>query len=386
MRVNIAATGRFHYLDLARQLAMLGVLQAYYTAYPAWKMDATGIGRGHVHHFPWLHVPYMLARRSLVLSERTFQLFDWVDRVAFDKYVASAIRPSDIFTAISGCGLTSARRAKGLGAKYVCDRGSTHISYQDRLLHEEHQEWGIPYTPTHPRIVERELSEYAEADLITVPSGFAKASFLAEGIPDKKLVVLPYGADLKQFSPVGKPSPHAFVITFVGGLSLRKGLPYLLLAYRGLRLPSKRLTLIGQVDPKLIDRLKKIGLWSDGISIHGHLDQASLRSHFSRSNVMVLPSVEDGFGLVVGQAMACGCPVITSTQAGASDVVRNGINGYIVPARNAKALTEALERVADDRDAPAMRRNAIATVETIGGWDAYGAATHATYQRLLRCH
>jgi glycosyltransferase involved in cell wall biosynthesis len=93
----------------------------------------------------------------------------------------------------------------------------------------------------------------------------------------------------------------------------------------------------------------------------------------SESHVLVLPSIEDGFGLVLSQALACGCPIVASTNTGGDDLITDGVEGFIVPARDVAALAARLQQLADD---PALRRRmseaALARVKHLGGWRQYG--------------
>ena len=92
----------------------------------------------------------------------------------------------------------------------------------------------------------------------------------------------------------------------------------------------------------------------------------------SSSHALVLPSVEEGLALVQGQAMACGCPVIATDSTGAEDLFTDGVQGFIVPARDMTALTMRMQQLADDPRTPAQHEwpAALARVETLGGWDS----------------
>lgn len=383
MRVTLAATGKFHFLDLANQMARTGALDRFYTAYPHWKLPSLQLPRSAIHSYPWVHTPYMAMQRMGAVPPKVMEAFDWVDREVFDAHVARDLRPCDVYTAISGCGLLSGARAKALGGRYVCDRGSTHIRYQNRILKEEHDHWGLPFTPTHPRIVDRELSEYEQADLITVPSRYAKQTFVSEGVRPEKITVIPYGVDLTSFAPVAQPEIGSFNVAYVGGVNLRKGIQYLVQAFAKVTHPRKALWLIGQVDRRFVTRLRKLGLIPTEAVFLGHVDQTQLQHHLGRASVLVLPSVEDGFGLVMAQALACGCPVIASAHTGAAEIINEDENGYIVPARNAEALTKALQRIADTPDdTHQMRSAACESVQKVGGWRQYGDQVLRTYQSL----
>lgn len=382
MLITLAATGKFHFVDLAKQMYRLGVLANYFTGYPKWKLRSASFPPGVVRYVPFLHSAYMLSQRWNWLPPVVSRELDYLDRRHFDQTVTRALTPCDVYTAISSCGLASGQAAQRLGAKYVCDRGSTHIQTQNELLRAEYARWKAPYLEVDPRVMEREMAEYDLADLITVPSGFAKTSFIRNGIDGKKVAVVPYGVDLSQFQSVAEPDPDKFVVVFVGGLNLRKGIQYLLQAFAELRVPRKVLNLIGQADPLFIKQLGSRPWWTPEVLLHGHVPQEELRQHLSRAHVLVLPSVEDGFGLVVSQALACGCPVITTRNTGAHELIEDGQNGYVIDAGDTVQLKRALERLAEERGNADMRHNAIESVRAPGGWDTYGDRVLAVYKNL----
>jgi glycosyltransferase involved in cell wall biosynthesis len=233
--------------------------------------------------------------------------------------------------------------------------------------------------------MELEENEYAAADCITVPSKFSLRSFEESGVPPSKLRRLPYGVDLSRFEPRGAPDPARFDILFVGGMALRKGVPYLIQAYRKLRHPAKSLTFVGSASPQLIAALRARGEWADDARIAGPVPQAALKDIMSRSHVLVLPSIEDGFGMVLAQAMACGCPVVGSLNTGTEDLLTaQGQEGFTVPIRDSDAIAERLQQMADD---PALRMRmgeaAIARVKRLGGWRDYGNEAMAIYEALV---
>jgi glycosyltransferase involved in cell wall biosynthesis len=195
------------------------------------------------------------------------------------------------------------------------------------------------------------------------------------GVPRRKLHVIPYGAELDQLqtsteSPRGSVN-DSFNILFAGAVSLRKGVPYLLEAFAQLKAPGKRLRLAGSIDPDIKQVLGKFA--TDGVEILGPLSRTELTALMRDSDVLVLPSIEDGFGLVMAEAMACGCTIISSTNTGGSDLYSDGAEGFIVPIRDPAVISERLEQLADDRDLLArMKIAARAKVNQIGGWSEYG--------------
>jgi glycosyltransferase involved in cell wall biosynthesis len=387
MKVVLSTIGRFHTFDLARELQTRGVLEAIFSAFPEFKLRNEQLPRARIHTFPWMHAPYMGLRYRRFLSNRfsgLWRLWEYSDKVSFDRFVSVRMPLCDVFVGLSGSALRSGKAAQACGAKYVCDRGSSHIRVQDQLMHEEYARWDLKFAGIDPRIIDLEEAEYASSDCITIPSTFCLKSFLSQGISPIKLKRIPYGVNLDRFHPTTMPDTGQFNILFVGGMNFRKGVQYLLQAYAMLQHPKKSLTFAGSADRHFIDLMRRRSLWPEDVHLLGYVPQPRLKNIMSRSHAMVLPSIEEGLAMVQAQAMACGCPVIGTEHTGAEDLFTDGKEGFIVPIRRADEIAERLQRMADN---PALRscmsEAAISRVKQLGGWRAYGDRAMATYEALL---
>lgn len=383
MKVSLSTIGKFHTFDLARELHASGHLKDLYTGYPQFKLKDERLPGSKVRSFPWVQTPYMALNKWGVVGERGNRMLEYLAKITLDRYVANRLDDCDVFVGLSGSGLQSGRRMHALGGRYVCDRGSAHIQVQDELLRGEHDRWGMPFQGIDPRVIDLECAEYDEADCITVPSQFAVRSFLDAGVPFRKLRLLPYGVNLGRFEPTRRPVDGAFNVLFVGAMSLQKGIPYLLQAFARVEHPRKILNLVGTPSPELIQLMKDRGLWSEQVRVLGAMPQQELKHIMSASHVMVLPSVQDGFGMVMAQAMACGCPVVASRNTGAPDLFEDGVQGYVVAERDGDALAQRLQTLADQPDLrDAMGQRALARVRTMGGWRDYGSLAQRIYREL----
>lgn len=385
LRVVQAVSGTFHHFDLARELHGRGYLARIYSTYPMWRLRREGVPDEYVRTFPWIHTALMGLPRYVRVPQRVRKELELVNIRMFDAWVASSLEDCDVFVGISGSGLKAGRTAQSRGAKYVCDRGSSHIRYQMEILLEEYGRWGFPRKQVDPRVVEREEAEYAIADAITVPSEFSRRSFLAKDVPAAKLHKVPYGVRLDRFKKTGEPPAEGFDVLFAGAVSIRKGIPYLLEAFSRFRHPKKRLRLAGPVEEEMSSLLAGFDLTN--VEVLGRQTQAELAKVMSESHVMVLPSVEDGFGLVMAQAMACGTIVIASKNTGGPDLFTDGVEGFVVPIRSAEAIASRLTQLADDPDLRCrMSVAALKRVEHLGGWNDYGAQCAAVYKQLAGQH
>ena len=384
MKVTQAVFGDFHHFELAHQLRRRGHLQKIYSTWPWARLKREGLPRELVSCFPLLHTAdYLLARTRFYPSAISSKMNQW-NALGFDHWTRRVIEPCDAFIAISGAGLLTGQKVQAAGGKFICDRGSTHQRYQEQVVAEEYRRWGVPLVAPAAHILRREEAIYALADAITVPSNVARRSFLAMGVAPEKVHVIPYGVRLDRFAPTTAPSADSFDVLFAGQISLRKGIPYLLEAFARLRHPRKSLTLVGGVQDDLRSILSRFP--KEKVTFTGSLPQTELARRMSSSHVLVLPSVEEGFGLVMAQAMACGCPVIASSATGAEHLFSDNEAGFIVAPRDTDALADRLQQLADDT---ALRQRmsaaALECVRHLGGWGNYGDLWDELLHRLTGC-
>lgn len=296
---------------------------------------------------------------------------------------AAPASPCDAFIAISGAGLKTGVALQRKGGLFICDRGSSHQRYQERIVAEEYRRWGVELPVSDERDTVREEKIYEAADLITVPSGFAARSFLEMGLPAEKIRKIPYGVRLERFRPIGHPPEGRFEVLFAGGVSLRKGVPYLLEAFAKVRHPAKRLRVAGAIRPDFEAVLSRMP--QENVEFLGSVSQERMIELMSTSTVMVLPSIEEGLALVQGQAMACGCPVIASTNTGSQDLYTDEIEGFIVPIRDPGALTQRMQQLAEDPDLrQRMSEAALVRVKSLGGWKDYGDQWEKLLQEAIK--
>ena len=374
VKVVISTAGRFHLFALARELEQRGCLERVYSGF-IWSALAREFApRDKVTTFPWFRTPYMAVGRMPVAPPRAFSRWlETMSCVAQDAYVARRLPDCDVFVGHDGAGLATGREAKRRGTVYVADTGTTHVAFRAALLKEEFATYGLDYRIGNETIHRRQIEEYEAADAVVVPSTFVKRSFVQQGFPAEKLRVIPYGVRTTHFHKVSRPPGDRFRVLFVGALSIRKGARYLFQAFRELPHPKKELVIVGTVD----DEVKSLAAEFRDLNVKflGVVPNMKLKHLYSSSYVFVLPSVEEGLAMVMAEAMACGCPVIATDNTGAADLFSYGQEGFIVPARDSRAIRDCLTRLADEPELrERMSAAAIDRVKTLGGWSAYGDA------------
>ena len=187
MKVKLITIGRFHYFHLARQLHKFKLLDEIYSGYPKFKLnDEYGIPKNKIKTYPYYQVPFLFCNKYLkeFLPKINHYLSNLSHKTLSDK-VAKNIGEANILIASARSGLEAGKKIKKLSGKFICDRGSTHILFQKEILKEEYKELNIPFNEMSDDDVDREINEYDEANIISVPSTFALSTFLAKGF-DKK--------------------------------------------------------------------------------------------------------------------------------------------------------------------------------------------------------
>lgn len=336
MKVSISVGGRFHAFDLAGSLEKNGLLHELITSYPVFVAVRFGIPRKKVKSILIKELAERFFRKFL---KREFpkpisaNLYDWLASFRFDF-------SSDVYIIWSSYALHSIRkiRKKNPGAIIILERGSAHIAVQNNLLIQS----GIKY-PIYPSIIRKEIEEYNLADFISLPGQFAKRTFIEQGINPKKIVINPYGVDLEGF-PLGPAikDKTVFTVGYVGSMSTQKNVMGLINACRYLVQQgiALRLLLIGGIDHGTFNPKKlESEPWIDYL---GPKPQSELPSYYHKMDIFVLNSIQDGFGMVILQALSCGVPVIGTENTGAPDVIKENWNGFIIPIWDDQKLTEKI--------------------------------------------
>mgnify|MGYP001167493564 CR=1 FL=1 len=375
MKVTVSVGGTFHAFQLAGELERRGYLHRLVTTHRP--LRGEGVSRGRIVANP-LPELFLQVPRRLHLPMRG----DYLKAQSFDWWARRHVDGCDLLVGFAAFSLHTIRAAKAQDTVTVLERASAHILSQRTLLEEEYRRFGRTAPPMDPRLVQKQLWEYGEADYIAVPSTFVYNTFLEHGFPAQRLINVPLGADTRQFSP-GPQGDGPFRV-LAAGISLQKGTPYVLDAVRRLARPGAELTFLGGMGPDVADVLAG---YQGRYRWPGFVGQAQLAGLMRQGSVFVQASIQEGFGLMIPQAMAAGLPVICTTNTAGPDLVREGVEGFIVPIRDPEALCERLRYLADHLDVRRRMGEAAAARAQEFTWDAYGDRISAEYRRLVdRAH
>ena len=316
-----------------------------------------------------------LPRRSLpFLSDRWFY---YAKNRRFDRMARTRVEHFDRLHAWTGQCPDAIAEARRRGMTIVLHRASSHILTQIELLKDECEIWGLRPELPLKHVVYNCLREYETADLIVVPSQFAKNSFLDHGLPERRIVVNPFGVDSERIRPTDREPHEAVRLLYVGEVGVRKGAIRLLRLFDHLDIPGARLELAGSIKPELAGL---IGAYRGRESIAFHDYVNDVRPLLERADIFVFPTIEEGSALAVYEAMAAGLPVVTSERAGS--IIESGISGFVLDLHDEAAWVDVLRTLAADPDLRArIGREARKRAEAYS-WEAFGDRAAAIHARL----
>jgi glycosyltransferase involved in cell wall biosynthesis len=324
-----------------------------------------------------LRIPY-----KLLGTMRSCMLHDWIVSRALPK-IASSV---DIIHAWPLAALRTIKIAKALGIPVALERCNAHTRYAYQIVQEECKRIGVSLPKSHEHaynseILEREEAEYKQADGILCPSDFVVKTFLDAGFESKKLVRFIYGVDETVFFPK-KTSENGrnngLRVLFAGVCAVRKGLHFAVDAWLKSSACSKGTFLIaGEFIPEYKQKMSEM-LRHPSIKILGHRND--IPELMRNSDLFVLPSIEEGFGLVCTEAMASGCVPLVSTAC--TDLCRHEKNALRHNVGDVNMLSEQFSLLNERRDILwKLREGCTKSIDDIT-WNTAGKSLLKAYHEI----
>ena len=367
----ISTPGRFHNFEVAKILYNRNQLHKIVSGYPWIKLKKEKIPKNFVECFGLFTMLKFILQRMKFQSQYVNDNIDIINHRNIDRIALKHINQADVFLSLSGTGLNTGKEIKKNNKIYICERSSSHILQSQKILSEEYKELNQSTLKINKWIIERELQEYNESDIILVPSLYVKRSFENYLPNSNKIHVINLGINLQNFYPINSYTKDKdyFDILFIGGLSIMKGLHYLIKAFKKFNHPKKRLHIVGShtSDKNFFSNQFK----DDNIFVYGHIHHLKLKEIINKSDVFVLPSLDDGFATVVIQALACGCPVIVSENTGAADIVRENNCGFVIPTKESQVIADKLTLLSDNGQLLKEFSNNAIKISKKNSWENY---------------
>ncbi|KKU91486.1 MAG: Glycosyl transferase group 1 [Candidatus Jorgensenbacteria bacterium GW2011_GWA1_48_11] len=342
MKITISAYGKFDLFRWAEGFEKKGMLHLLLTDFYgpksrclAWRRkDLEVVSPDKVRVFLWPRLAQPFLRKIL----RT----DYWDSKWFDVWAARQIAGSSVVIARSSCALETIKAAKKIGAKTILYRGSSHVVFSDAIRRAEFLKWNSTYLPIDEKTIQREKEEYEAADAIFTPSSYAAGTYVAAGIDPEKMIHFPLGSENLFFGRHPEPTKEKrdiFRVLYVGNIALGKGVQYLLEAVSKIGNKKIGLILAGNVSEEMKPIMRK---YADCFEYAGAVPHHKIGELYGRADIFAFPTLDDGFGQVLVEAMGFGLPVVTTDHSAGQDIIENGVNGFVVPAGSADALAEKI--------------------------------------------
>ncbi len=334
---------------------------------------------------PWmLNYTWLRWRQGQVAFVRDRDLGQWAAEQL------QRLRPQACY-AFTQVALESLRWCKREGIPTFLDNPNGHLRNFQQICENESLRWCRKKYHGHPSdaMVERAEAEYELADYVRVYSEWGRASLMRFGVPEEKIHVLRQTVNLERFHPPAarRPSQGPLRVCYVGSLDLRKGFVYLLRALRKIGPGRIHLRIVGATGDRDCRRL----LERERQGLELEIAPGDSIPIYQDSELLVIPTLEDGLPFVLVEGLACGLATIVTREAGAAECVRHGESGWVIPAGNidalAAALEEAITRRSDLADMGWQARRAVekyagpAQLQQLSAWIAEASHRPLTAHR-----
>jgi starch synthase len=374
MKIIVSHSGKQHSYQVAKAMDELGVLDTFYTSsYVSSKTLQQFFFKTKNNYFTrrfvaglsgsqvdanWRFELKEIVFRKLYGKSSKTQNAVYARDVQFDAYVARQIEKRSkkenlrgrVFWGFQGSCYNSLKAAKKAGMVAVIELATAHVVAAKRILGEEQNlqpEWADSIDNLHfPEAYEKRLVEEPHlADYVVVASEFTKSTVLEVGIPEAQILYLPLGVDVAAVEPkqdlrYKKP----IKLLYAGTVTQRKGIKYLLEAMEPYDNSEIELHIYGHIQGSG-EAFKAFKAYEAHVFYHGPVSQNELFAMYKNFDYLVLPSIFEGFGLVIVEAMAAGLPVITTKHTYGAELIDDKVNGFLVAIRSVEALREVFDAV-----------------------------------------
>jgi glycosyltransferase involved in cell wall biosynthesis len=395
MKIIVSHSGKQHSYHVARSLLQLGLLDTFYTSSYVrnvvlqnyflrrgntyWtRRFLEGLGGNYVKANWHFEIKEIIYRKMYGKTSKAQNAVYQRDE-NFDRYVSHQLKKhaeATHFWGFQGSCLETLKKANELGKTTLCELATAHVVAAKQILGEEsklHPEWADSIDNlVFPSHYEKRLQQEPHvAQYAVAASEFTKQTLLADGVPESKIIKLPLGFDVDYIPYQERKddiTQRPLRLLYAGTVTQRKGIKYLLQALQQLNTNEVELHIVGGIQGSgtAFKQYKKV------YQYHPPVSQLEMYKKYAEFDALVLPTVFEGFGLVIVEAMAAGLPVITTPHSMGPDLIENDKNGYLIPIRDIAALQQAITtlRQKNKNDYLQMRQNAAKSVQAFS-WKNY---------------
>jgi len=306
----------------------------------------SGLSGGQVAAHWRFELKEQLVRKIFGVSEKAMNAIYERDE-KFDSLISKKVagQRAEIFWGFQGSSRLSLEAAKKSEKTAIVELSGAHVPFVVELLEEErmlHPDWSDSFSHFNfPRsYFERLKEEPHVADMVIGASSYTRSSLMQYGVPESKFRMLPLGFDPAaiKIKDLRKLRKNPLKLLYVGRVTQAKGVKYALEAVKYFDKTEIELHIIGHVQGSGT-ALKKY----NNFVLHPAISQGELFSVYCNYDALILPTISDGFGLVILEAMAAGIPVIATENSAGPDIVEHGKSGFVIPIRSVAAIVQCIE-------------------------------------------
>lgn len=310
----------------------------------------------YFHNRPLPELIRSVAARKLnpIITDR---IWEWAE-LGFDNWTSKQINKNkpDVIHTYEHAALKTLQTAKALGIYTIYEQLSQHHGFFTSIVEAQLKQYPLLKSNHSDLLINekaiarnaRRDEELAIADLILCNSSFTKRTLVNAGVPETKIKVIPlaFPKTLDTVAIKDKNSPIKFL--YAGNQSIRKGTHLLFEAWRqcGFETDEAELWLIGSINKELLLN-KEL---PSNVIIKENIPHQQLMELYQQIDVFVLPTLADGFGMVVTEAMSQGVPVIATENSCGPDIIDHKKNGWVIPAGDISALANAMRWAVNNRN------------------------------------
>ncbi|MCB0746311.1 MAG: glycosyltransferase family 4 protein [Ignavibacteriae bacterium] len=365
-KILLAHSGKQHVYHVAKALNNLGLLDSFYTSgyisnnYTQKFVEVFGIDflkkryesglSGEKIHSNWkFELPEFWARYIQKANKARLTSLMIQRDTNFAKFMSTNLGHGmfNTFWGYNGSCLEALTKANEIGKMTVCETQLAYLPFTKKILKEEallHPEWAdsLDFVDLPSHYEKRLIEEPLVANRVVAISSFLKKSLVEGGVDAQKIDVLPLGFDIK--SVKYNPNKHLGInnrplrILYAGKVTQGKGIKYALEAVKNLNSKDIELHIIGNVDGSV----EAFNKFSKYYIYHGKVHQLELFQKYTEYDVLLFPSLSEGFGLVALEAMGAGVPVIATPNTNAFELLDHEKNGFVIPIRDIDAISQSL--------------------------------------------
>ncbi|HWB33091.1 MAG TPA: glycosyltransferase family 4 protein [Acidobacteriaceae bacterium] len=356
MRIAISTTRQAHYKLPANSFVRRGNDVTIYSSTPVRRFR--GFDRSLQHRF--VPAPVTLFNALTRIGPPVWM--NELDTALYDLFVSLRIGEYDLFLGGASGSLYTGKAIQRNGGTFVLDRACPHIRFQQELLVEEAKKAGGVFRRQTPWFLDRQVEEYEQADFLLMPSNYSINTY-PEHIR-QKTILAPLCARVGVSPRTPKPAGSPFIVGVVGGQPLRKGYLYLLQAWKELALPNAQLKIRSGPAYRKFPILAQLVADQPNVEFLSYIPD--IGAFYSQCDIFILPSVDDGFGMALFEAMAKGVPSIATHSTGASELLVNGRDAVLIDAGSVQQIKEAIATLYESREMrERLGRNGQATISSL---------------------